>query len=596
MHGDHQLEAPERREHRVGEGRVPVELSRGNRETERDHEQSDTVPRTAMQGNEPCGDPDAGVHDLATTLSRVRLEVVGDPHERLGKGDEHATRRRPARRAGGGSSGSPGKACKRGGREVVLVDEAACTAPVEPRAEVGRLATRREDDEGRGAALGDSLRDLEPVRIRQEDVQQHDLRPERSDRRERRRPVPGLADDLETVCLEQASGKATEARVVVDDQHRLRHARIVSFSTAIGYQGYPESSARGALVRGSHRCESRPTRPSVGGMNNNHLLRIGGAAAVLGVIVQLAAAMLEPVRDGDTDKAIRTIAESGAWTGRWLVHLTGIVLIVVAVAVVTRTFSEGPAKEWARLGQPLFVIAGALGVAEVLVGASTKHLADGWAAAAPDANLSYLAAFEGAWNATVNLDFGALFMLALYLATLAAAILAGNVYARWLGWTSAVAAPLLLVGILLELRSPVGTALGLVGNVLFFVVLIGLGRVDVATSIFACHARRRWPRASRLRRPHEPFCLARRAGEGADQGRRGRRRQPVTSTEIGGDMPKHLVAIAAVFVCGAGTARRARLRTRVRCRRDRMPGRRVELHGSVAARQRRRRQRQTRRP
>ena len=80
----------ERREHRVGEGRVPVELSRGNRETERDHEQSDTVPRTAMQGNEPGGDPDAGVHDHATTVPRaVRLEVVGDPHELLGKGDEH---------------------------------------------------------------------------------------------------------------------------------------------------------------------------------------------------------------------------------------------------------------------------------------------------------------------------------------------------------------------------------------------------------------------------------------------------------------------------------------------------------------------------
>ena len=119
-------------------------------------------------------------------------------------------------------------------------------APVEPRAEVGRLAARRENDECRGAALCDSLRDLEPVRIRQEDVQQHELRPERIDRRERRRPVPGLADDLETVCLEQASGEATEARVVVDDQHRLRHARIVSFSTAIGNGGYPESSACGA--------------------------------------------------------------------------------------------------------------------------------------------------------------------------------------------------------------------------------------------------------------------------------------------------------------------------------------------------------------
>ena len=215
--------------------------------------------------------------------------------------------------------------------------------------------------------------------------------------------------------------------------------------------------------------------PSVSGMNSNHLLRIGGAAAILAVIVQLAAAMLEPIRDGDTDKAIRTIAESGAWTGRWLVHLAGIVLIVIAVAVVTRTFSEGRAKEWARVGQSLFVIAGTLGVAEVLVGGSTKHLADGWAVAAPGQKLSYRAAFEGAWNATVALDFGALILLSLYIATLAAAILTGDVYARWVGWTSAVAAPLLFVGMLLELRSPVGTAVGVVGNLLVFVVLIALG-------------------------------------------------------------------------------------------------------------------------
>ncbi len=221
------------------------------------------------------------------------------------------------------------------------------------------------------------------------------------------------------------------------------------------------------------RC--RPTRPSVDGMNNKHLLRIGAAAVVLGVVFQVLAAMLEPVRDGDTDKAIRTIADSGAWTGRWLVHVTGIVLIVVAMVVVSRTFSEGTAKEWASVGLPFIAIAGALGVAEVLVGASTKDLADGWATAAPEAKLPYGAAFEGAWGATVNLDFGALLVLSLYLATLAAAILTGDVYARWLGWTSAVAAPLVLVGIVLELRSPVGTALNAVGNLLFFVVLIGLG-------------------------------------------------------------------------------------------------------------------------
>jgi hypothetical protein len=221
---------------------------------------------------------------------------------------------------------------------------------------------------------------------------------------------------------------------------------------------------------------SRPTRPSVGGMNASHLLRIGAGAAFLGVIVQLAAAMLEPERIGDADKTIRVIAESEPWTPRWLVHLTGIVLLVVAMTVVTRTFSDGPAREWARFGQPLFVVAGALGTAEVLAGASTKDLADGWAAAAaPDGRLAYLAAFESAWNLTVALDFGALLLLGLYLGALAAAILAGDAYRRWLGWTCAAAAPLLVIGIVLELRSPVGTALVVVGNLLFFVVLVGLG-------------------------------------------------------------------------------------------------------------------------
>jgi hypothetical protein len=82
---------------------------------------------------------------------------------------------------------------------------------------------------------------------------------------------------------------------------------------------------------------------------NKHLLRIGATAAVLGVIVQLGAAMVEPARVGDADDAIRTIAGRGAWTGRWLVHVAGIMLIVIAVAVVTHTFTErtgrsGPAS------------------------------------------------------------------------------------------------------------------------------------------------------------------------------------------------------------------------------------------------------------
>jgi hypothetical protein len=209
-------------------------------------------------------------------------------------------------------------------------------------------------------------------------------------------------------------------------------------------------------------------------MSGNHILRLGACAAILGVVTQLAAAMVEPERVGDADDAIRVVAQSGAWTGRWLVHLAGILLIVTALVVVSRTFPDGPAKEWSGVGLPLLVVAGTLGAAEVLAGAGLKDLADGWAAAGSGSRTPYLAAFEGAWNLTVDLDFGALFVLGLYLATLAAAILASGVYARWLGWASAVAAPLVFIGIVLELRSPVGTAMVAVGNLLVFVVLVGL--------------------------------------------------------------------------------------------------------------------------
>ena len=110
-----------------------------------------------------------------------------------------------------------------------------------------------------------------------------------------------------------------------------------------------------------------------------------------------------------------------------------------------------------------------------MVGAGTKDLADSWAAAAPGEKPAYFAAFDGAWNDTVNLDFGTIVAGGVYLLTLAAAILSSSLYARWLGWASAGAGVLFLVGIVLEIWSPVGTALNLVGILAFMVVLLGLG-------------------------------------------------------------------------------------------------------------------------
>ena len=74
------------------------------------------------------------------------------------------------------------------------------------------------------------------------------------------------------------------------------------------------------------------------------------------------------------------------------------------------------------------------------------------------------------------LDLGGIVGLGLYLTTLAAALLSSRLYARWLGWAAALAAPLVAVGVVVELRWVGGTAMVLVGTLLLIAVLVGLAR------------------------------------------------------------------------------------------------------------------------
>ena len=95
------------------------------------------------------------------------------------------------------------------------------------------------------------------------------------------------------------------------------------------------------------------TRPSVGGMHNSIFAHRRGGRVPRRALSDCRGDARAPTGRRHK-KAIRTIAESGGWTGRWLVHVTGIVLIVVAVAVVTtcRRACQGVGC----LGQPLFVM------------------------------------------------------------------------------------------------------------------------------------------------------------------------------------------------------------------------------------------------
>lgn len=218
-------------------------------------------------------------------------------------------------------------------------------------------------------------------------------------------------------------------------------------------------------------------------MNTTWPLRLGACAAVTGAAAQLIATILEPDWGGDTDKAVRVVADSGFWNMDRLIDLIGVFLTVVALTIVQRTLA-GAGKVWAGVGQPFLVLMAALGASAIATGAAMKEIADTWLDADGGARGSYLTTFHGLVSTTEVLFFGAFFALGLYLVALAAAIIADEVFPHWIGWAAALSAVLMLSGNLLSIRFDAAWLAVLAGFALFLLTLVALGvsmwRADVA--------------------------------------------------------------------------------------------------------------------
>lgn len=210
-------------------------------------------------------------------------------------------------------------------------------------------------------------------------------------------------------------------------------------------------------------------------MNHRRLARVGALAAVIGALAQVTATVFEPERADDPLKAISAVAGSGIWTLDRVIDLIGLFLTVGALAVVGRTFTGGPGRDWARVGQPFLAVLGALGASAILTGATLKKLADAWATAGPAAKPAQLAVFAAASQTTDAFFFCAFVAMGLYLGTLSAAILSAGGYARWIGWLCAASASLVLAGDFLTLASNAAFFAVLLGFLLFMAALIALG-------------------------------------------------------------------------------------------------------------------------
>lgn len=216
------------------------------------------------------------------------------------------------------------------------------------------------------------------------------------------------------------------------------------------------------------------TRPTVDAMNDGRLLRLGAVAALAGAAAQVVASALEPDCGGDPGKAVRGGRERRlerrppARPVRGLYGSRGPHSLRADV-------SGRAGREWSHAGQPFLVLMAALGSAAVLSGADMKQMADRWTDARPGAKQSDLAAFDASSMTTEDLFFGAFRALGFYIAALAAAILLGGLYARWIGWAAGVSAVLVVTGDLLDIAFDAAFVAVLAGFAVFLTVLIALG-------------------------------------------------------------------------------------------------------------------------
>lgn len=170
--------------------------------------------------------------------------------------------------------------------------------------------------------------------------------------------------------------------------------------------------------------------------SEEHLSRVGGVAAILGVVVLVAATMLHPMdaHPGDAPAAFAEYALDRYWVGTHLGQLLGVVWIAAGFVALSWKLRAGRAGAWALLAGLTAVASTSLAAAlQAVDGVALKVMVDRWSLASTEARA---AVFEAAF-AVRQIEVGlaslleALFGLTVLLYGIA--ILLGSVAGVWLG-------------------------------------------------------------------------------------------------------------------------------------------------------------------
>ena len=212
-------------------------------------------------------------------------------------------------------------------------------------------------------------------------------------------------------------------------------------------------------------------------LHNRTLLRAGSLAAVGGVVVALVSTVIDPGLPDEPEQAILEASKSHLLTFDRLLDAAAFLLLLIAVSVVTQTFSSERARGWARVSLALFIVsAGAGAIATTVVG-SLPDVADAWAEAPAALKAGYVASFDALNDASGGIFAVSWVALALFGLVFAQAISCEETYPHWVAWVSAVSGALIAGALILGVAFRVGIAfvLLLLGLALSYVVITAIG-------------------------------------------------------------------------------------------------------------------------
>ncbi len=177
-------------------------------------------------------------------------------------------------------------------------------------------------------------------------------------------------------------------------------------------------------------------------MNDRNLLRVGGAAAVVGAILLFVGTFLHPAQANPNDPlaAFQEYAADDLWVTSHLAEFFGVGLIVAGLVALSRSLSTGVTAGLARLAVAGAVASLALfAILQAVDGITLKAMVDSWVAAPPaDKPFVFQAAFavrqiEIGVASLVGLVFGVTVVL------YGLAVALSHTYPKWLGWLAVIA-------------------------------------------------------------------------------------------------------------------------------------------------------------